>query len=110
MKVDLTAQSMLFALLSIALLFKHEQNRTGHGTPGQSPTGPSGTTTSSVRASSPKHSFNEKSLSSLKPDLFETRNVVFVIFSMEIHFHQRRTLTSSLGPCNSWGGCVLSGE
>lgn len=68
---------MLLPLLHIVPLFKLEQNRTGHRAP-EGPRGPSGSPTSPLRAMSPKYSFNEKTLSSIKPDSFETQKVVFV--------------------------------
>lgn len=85
-----------------------ERRKEGHGAP-EGARGPSGSLTSPLRTMSPKRIFNEKSLSSIKPDSVETQKVVFVShFSTEIHSHPRQN-TSPLGPwameslCAIWG-------
>lgn len=59
--------SALFPFLN---LNRTEQKRTAHGAPGK-PRSP-------LKATSPKYSFNGKSLSGVKPDSFEIQKVVFV--------------------------------
>lgn len=90
------------------ICYRMERRKEGHRAP-EGARGPSGSLTSPLRTMSPKHIFNEKSLSSIKPDSIEAQKVVFVS-----HFPQKFILTQGKTHLHwdpePWRACVLSGE